>query len=370
MNRKCIFLAFTLNKSGFADHFLALTNELINRGFNIVIITTERKIHKVEPNSNPAIFTWPSRRANKLADAIFLAKLLRHYQPVSILSNFSAVNVSTLVAYLFHVPLRYATHVSQIGNHPGNSLCQSLASTLRRYRKALVYRHATKVLLVANNLKPELLHLYHVKNTNIQIFHITVRMVESIIDVEPDTCKNIVFAGGLTYGKGVDTIIQAMPSVLSIFPKTKLEIIGDGEYRQHLETLTKDNKLEKNINFIGELTHEKTLTKIGEACVVIVPSRFDALPKVVLESMARGVPVIATNVGGITEMLRDGIDGYIIPKDDSDILARRIITLLQNPILRLKMGESAREHFVNNFEMGNVVAKQADWLEECISLVK
>jgi len=76
---KTIFINFTLNTSAVADYYRALANEFVQRGYKVVIITDGKRTHKVSENTNPAIFTWPSKRPTRLADARFLFKLIKRY---------------------------------------------------------------------------------------------------------------------------------------------------------------------------------------------------------------------------------------------------------------------------------------------------
>jgi glycosyltransferase involved in cell wall biosynthesis len=82
-----------------------------------------------------------------------------------------------------------------------------------------------------------------------------------------------------------------------------------------------------------------------------------------VESLAVGTPVVASSVGGIPEVVRDGVDGFLVPPDDPAALAAKVKLLLSDVELRRKMSLNARERFLSTFEQGKVVEEQADWLE-------
>lgn len=365
---KCIFLSFTLNHSGIADHYIALTNELISRGFKVVIITTNQKKALLSKDSNPAIYTWPSKRATRFTDVFFLARLIRKHKPKMIITNFSATNICLLTSYLFRVPLRYATHLTAADLTKKISLRNRLVEEIQILLKTILYHSASKILAVSQHTASEVKTIHHVNDEKIFIFHITANAIPKKSLAEPQNFS-ILFVGGITYGKGVDVLIKAFYEVSIAMPEAHLEIVGEGDYKQTIESLVNRLKLHDKITLIGPLSHIEALQRIGNAYIVVVPSRFDAFPKVVLESMSFGVPVIATNTGGIPEMLRDQVDGFLVPVDNSVLISDKIILLLKNKNLRDIMGKNAYEYFLENFEMNSVVEKQVDWLEEQINQI-
>lgn len=106
---------------------------------------------------------------------------------------------------------------------------------------------------------------------------------------------------------------------------------------------------------------------MASALVTLVPSRADNCPLTVIESLAVGTPLVASAAGGIVELVRDGIDGFLITPDDPEALAEKLKILLTNPKLREKMGANARRRFLDCFEQREAIAKQADWLEEIVA---
>jgi glycosyltransferase involved in cell wall biosynthesis len=99
------------------------------------------------------------------------------------------------------------------------------------------------------------------------------------------------------------------------------------------------------------------------AAVTVLPSRHDNCPLVTIESLAVGTPVIASRVGGIPEVVRDGVDGFLVPPDDPAALAARLDDVFSNPGLRQNLRTNAREGFLNRLELRRAVKNQADWLE-------
>ena len=102
---------------------------------------------------------------------------------------------------------------------------------------------------------------------------------------------------------------------------------------------------------------------MSKAYVVIVPSLSEAFGLVNIEAMSVGTPVIASNVGGISEVIRDGIDGFLVPPNEPKILADKICYIFQNPELRGEMGRNARLRFLNNFDQDQAVDNISEWFK-------
>lgn len=153
----------------------------------------------------------------------------------------------------------------------------------------------------------------------------------------------VLYAGMLIYLKGIHVLIESMARVVERYEQQLLLIAGSGEYYKELEKLVYDRKLENNVVFLGHLD-QRTLALYMQNCMVLVlPSLSEGLGRVLIEAMACGKPVIGTNVGGIPELIKDGENGFLISPNEPYILADRIIYLIQNPDIAIKMGANGKK---------------------------
>ena len=113
-------------------------------------------------------------------------------------------------------------------------------------------------------------------------------------------------------GKGVDTVIQALPQLLPAFPNLFYVIVGDGDARSGLERLAIENGVRERIIFAGKCPRESLRRYYEIADVFVMPSRQEGFGIVYLEAMAAGKPVVASPCGGAPEVVRDGEDGYLV----------------------------------------------------------
>jgi phosphatidylinositol alpha-1,6-mannosyltransferase len=149
--------------------------------------------------------------------------------------------------------------------------------------------------------------------------------------------------------KGIDTVIQALPQVLTVIPDTRYVIVGDGSDRPRLESLAKAVDVAEQVCFVGITGHDE-LVKYYEVCdVFVMPSHAEGFGIVFLEAMAFGKPVIGGNHGGTPDVIRDGVTGFLVEYGDIDGLTSRILSLLQNEELRRKMGQTGRQYVEEHF---------------------
>lgn len=135
----------------------------------------------------------------------------------------------------------------------------------------------------------------------------------------------------------------------------ELELVGDGPMRRACEAQVAAAGLADRIHFVGEV--DDVDRRMARAQVLVLPSRWEALPLTVLEAMRAGLPVVATDVGGLCEAVVDGMTGLLVPRGDVVALRRALARVLGSPDLRGRMGAAARDRYVTNFTVAGMVAE-------------
>jgi glycosyltransferase involved in cell wall biosynthesis len=133
-----------------------------------------------------------------------------------------------------------------------------------------------------------------------------------------------------------------------------------------LRQMAEQKGVASRCRFVGDVSPGEVLARMSRAKVTVVPSRHEAFGVVNLESMSVGTPVIASRVDGIQEIVRDGVDGYLVPPGDPTALSEKLARVLQDQALRERLGLNARQHFLEEYENTLVVRRQADWLEQLV----
>lgn len=156
----------------------------------------------------------------------------------------------------------------------------------------------------------------------------------------------IAFVGVLIPLKGVHFLIDAFVQVSREFPDAQLWIIGKAEnagYTQSLKAQVARLGLNGHVMFMDAIPQQELARKIAQARVLVLPSVSEGLGRVVFEAMACGTPVIGSRVGGIKEMIEEGVTGFLVPPGDVDALAQRLKWILSHPEEAKQMGKRARE---------------------------
>jgi glycosyltransferase involved in cell wall biosynthesis len=159
--------------------------------------------------------------------------------------------------------------------------------------------------------------------------------------------------------KGHPWLIAVAPSIVVEFPDARIVLVGDGEQRREFERQASALGLAHNVMFLGQ---RNNIPEILACCdIAVLPSKAEGLPNAVLEYMAAGLPVVASSVGGNSEIIRDDMTGLLVPPQDAQALAVALLRLLRDPGLARRIGESGQAYVRENFSFERVI-EQVDSL--------
>jgi glycosyltransferase involved in cell wall biosynthesis len=123
-------------------------------------------------------------------------------------------------------------------------------------------------------------------------------------------------------------------------PDAKLILVGDGEERDYLENLTDHLVIRDCVDFVGKVSHECISDFMRQSDVFVLPSLSESFGIVNLEAMACRLPIVATNAGGIPDLIENGINGYLVPPENFQEMANKIMVILKDPILAYTLSEN------------------------------
>jgi glycosyltransferase involved in cell wall biosynthesis len=259
------------------------------------------------------------------------------------------------LAWMGRVPVRMATHHGAIEGLPrwreklhtwliNHNLANILVTVSERTRQNALQEgiRADHVVVIQNGIAP-----------------VSVEGVNRLdVRKEAGVGENDLFllsVGRLVHQKAHEILVAAMPSVLKQFPHTKVGICGDGFLRPQLDAQIKSLGLEKSVMLLGRFDH---VTKfLAAADIFILPSRWEGLPIALLEAMSVGLPVIATRVEGVDEVVADREHGLLVPVEDVAALSDAILQLLQDPQARRKMGMAAKQRLLEAYSIDHMGEK-------------
>lgn len=178
----------------------------------------------------------------------------------------------------------------------------------------------------------------------------------------------LLFVGRMITQKGIPYLIDAMPLILEEHPRAKLLLVGRGSALKGLKAKVAAMGLERSVLFSGYMSEEMLKEAYGTCDLFVLPSVWEVLPIAVLEAMSSGKPVVCTDAGGDREMVRDGVNGYVVPMRDSRALAEKVNRVLADPGLRSRMGAASRRIAEEEFDWKLIAARTRQVYEELIAV--
>ena len=233
-----------------------------------------------------------------------------------------------------------------------------------------IIKHCDRITVVSSYIYRKLIDLIQPKfNNNIKTKIVILPMGVNTTLFRPKVNKDklkikyniksknvLLFIGRLTEKKGLSYLIQAMPQIVSKSPNTTLIICGDGPLRKESEELVKKMNLDKFVRFTGYVTGQKKIDYFTLSDILIVPSIVtqsgdtEGLPVVILEGLAAGKPVVASDVSGVKDIIKEGYNGFLVKQKNPATIAEKVLVLINNKELMRNISRNA-----------SVTSKKYDW---------
>lgn len=176
----------------------------------------------------------------------------------------------------------------------------------------------------------------------------------------------------LTENYGIEYLIRAIKELentldIENYKKIRLLIYGKGELKNKLEALTKELQIEDKVIFKGYISNEDVPKALNEMDIFVVPSINESFGVAAVEAMACEIPVIASSVGGLKEVIVDKETGYLVPKKDHKEIAKYLKKLILDKNLRTSLGENGRKRVLENYDWNSNVEYMIKIYEEIIN---
>jgi len=172
-----------------------------------------------------------------------------------------------------------------------------------------------------------------------------------------DSQTVLLACGELSEVKGHEWLIRAAPEIIARYPNVLVAIAGDGALRARLESLAAELGMAAHVRFLGFRRDVPAL--LSAADVFVMPSLSEGLPLAILEAMASGVPIVATRVGGMPQLIQTGQTGWLVAPSDAQDLARGILSAVEDEPARRRVTAAAHELCVRDYALENTVKAYA-----------
>jgi glycosyltransferase involved in cell wall biosynthesis len=229
--------------------------------------------------------------------------------------------------------------------------------TLGRSRREIAYQRAAYAcanLIVANcRAAADRLRAEHVPAKRIRIIHNGVERQAPPPAARPARPRRVAVVANLRPEKGHDVLLRAAASIVELFPDAHFEVVGDGPEMPALRALADDLQVAHAVTFSGH--REDVAARLDAADIFVLPSRSEAFPNALLEAMAAGLPVVASSVGGVLEVVDHGRNGLLVPPDDHLALASMLKWLMSAPNIAGRLGAAARASVAARYSFARMV---------------
>ena len=178
--------------------------------------------------------------------------------------------------------------------------------------------------------------------------------------------KYLLCVTRLSPEKGLTFLIHAVSLLRAKGYDLELRLAGDGPTKEHLKKLASEIGIAEQVRFIGFLNEEGIIRELRDSDLFVLPSFIEGIPVSAMEAMAVGVPVIATNIAGTSELIEDGRNGILIRPSDSEALVDAVIRMINDYGFRVRAAELARKKVTDEFDIHKETAKlNAYFMQSC-----
>jgi glycosyltransferase involved in cell wall biosynthesis len=305
---------------------------------------------------NVAIHTFP-----KLIVSLFFKFQLSLMLRPSAIAAFGTINIIPLGISSIILRARFIPIIPSEISYAVEGL-PSFVKKINQYVLSSIFKKSYRVLVLGSIVKKDLVQTYGVNSKKIILYKYKVSEIFKP-QSHPLLRKTLNPSGGpivmticrISPEKGLDYLIEASKKIVKIYPNVKVIIKGfsgkqataaESRYYKQLIKLIIKEQLQENVAIIEGSNHQEIPKYLSAADVFVLPSLSEGLPLVILEALATGVPIVATSVGGIPDVLTDGKNGLLVESRRADKLAEAINKLLDKEALRKLLVKNGLETII------------------------
>jgi len=325
---------------------------LVRRGHQVTVLTLD--VHGYERHSqikDMNIYRMPAVSLTKLIGAqlaispfslLTATRIVRSIRPNIIHAHnlyFNLTAIAPIIKHLSRTPLVTTLHLPKMKY--GKPL---LDLSIQIYQKTighLIVKSSDELIAVSRSVRTHAIE-------DLMVHPYKIALIPNGVDTNVFLPNNqshqntiITYIGRLIQNKGPQYLVQATPYILKYHPEARIYIVGEGPLKDELMRQVISQNLEDNVHFLGNVSD--VLPVLQSTTIFVRPSLTEGMSLAVLEAMACGLPVVASNLEGNAEIIDNGETGYLVPPADSRALAEAISLLLDNHKIASQIGNNARK---------------------------
>ena len=368
-----LFLILSLNVGGTEKHVLNLVSHINRIKYNPVICCLFElgELGEQYVNNEEGILVY----SNLIKSKYDLSGIYRGLQIIR--------NENIHILYTINSPLTqlWGTILSKLAGT--DAFITRVATTKPRYHaerrmiaNKIMLPFVDKIIAQADTHKEYLIRFEGIKKDKIEVVYNGVELEKFHVETDILKLKESMGIGGsdpvigivarLAPEKGHDVLLKAAKKVVNEFSLARFLIIGDGEEKQKLQQLTSKLGIESNVSFLGVRKDIPIMLSIMDIAVLSSKQIVETVSNAILEYMAAGKPVVATNAGSTVDLVDNGKTGFLISCGDHEAMADSILKLLGDRDLASKMGKAGREKIKEKFTVQQMISKYESLFMNCL----
>lgn len=364
-----------LNMGGPALHVSYLSAGLIERGYETTLVSGtlargESSMSFVADNLGVRVVPLAElgREISPVRDVVAawkLAKLIRKERPQILHTHTAKAGTIGRLAALMSGPARPAVVVHTFHGHVLRGYFDPFRAAAFRLLEKGLARASTALVAVSPEVRDELVRLHVAPESKFVVVRLGIEL-EKRVHADPGLREEsrrllgvtphrffVGWVGRMTGVKRVDDVLLGFARLREQGVDAVLGLIGDGPDRDGMERKAKELGVIRHCLFLGY--QEEVAPYYAAFDAVMLPSANEGTPVSVIESLAAGVPVVATRVGGVPDVVRDGEDGYLVDAGDFTALGDRLADLARDPERRRAMGAAARSRILERYAVDRLI---------------
>jgi glycosyltransferase involved in cell wall biosynthesis len=361
MNKPRILLEASSPRTGLTFHLTRMAIALKRKGHSVVVISDVREelCGLSDELKSEGITHYRVRGLDNYAHPISVKKLSRIMNAeefdiihISGLVKFAKSYLAKLLAGRRNEPV--ILHIDSIRDESAirKFAYNTFSPILNSHAVVVPVSHWTKKRLRKYRVREEAMTVVH-NAIDLELFDSVANKPWSGLDFLDEVKEKTVVAqvSNIYPWKGHKYLIMAAQKILVTNPNVHFLIVGEGPLKQELESIVYNMGISENVTFTGHISHCHIPWLLSNIDIGVLASLRENLPRTLLEYMAAQKPLVATNVGGISEAVISGVNGYLVPPRDPDSLANQILNLMNDPDNAKQMGVKGRKLVEQRFSM-------------------
>ena len=341
---------FPPESGGIGYYVYNLSKKLLERGHNVTVLTrgspSKSVRESVEGMEVFKVSFFPLYPFHLSIHGLFMNKLFKSLEPSFDLVHIHSplpppIKTSLPIITTIHTSMRVDSRYHEVFDF--YSLLEKIQSMYISPPNELKLFNISNAFSAVSFSVVEELKEYNIESSKITVFGngVNEKMFFPISKAESKK-KYILYTGILRARKGLFDLLECAKIVCSSRPDVHFVIVGKGPFSLKLEKEVRSRKMQKQVTLLGYVSREKLIELYQNATLHLVPSHYEGLPTVILEAMACGLPVVATDICGNKEVISSGRNGFLVPPKSPKAMADVVLMLLEDGNLRERIGKAAR----------------------------